>query len=253
MQTTPFLLPKDFPDLLLPLLLCIFWGGRRGVGHIRIRRGERGNRRKPSFFSSPSFLLGHFKPPLMVLFSWKEKKVGSRCNNTHFGDAYRMSHPLSLNTDLSPLFCAAQTDTPSPYTVHSLRFLFLPNGKFVRTKVVQSPKVCFPFCVRRETAISFGFLRGSVYFSCCCRLVSEKNLSATMQVLLSFVMSLLRPEHRYWLVLLLRFLQRILDSCLSFLCGYRTAQGWDRDVIRAGRSYAFSAQVVRGKNCVLGK
>ncbi len=63
---------------------------------------------------------------------------------------------------------------------------------------------------------------------------------------LSFVMSRLRPEHRYWLVLLLRFLQRILDSCLSFLCGYRTAQGWDRDVIRAGRSYAFSAQVVRG-------
>ena len=158
-----------------------------------------------------------------------------------------MSHPLS-SIRICLLFSALYRLTHLP-RIHSLRFLFSPSGKFVRTKVVQSSKVSFPFCVRRETAISFGFLRGSAAVADLCK----KNLSATMQVLLSFVMSLLRPEHRYWLVLLLRFLQRILDSCLSFLCGYRTAQGWDRDVIRAGRSYAFSAQVVRGKNSVLGK
>ncbi len=33
-----------------------------------------------------------------------------------------MSHPLSFNTDLSPLFCAVQTDTPSPYTLFKISF-----------------------------------------------------------------------------------------------------------------------------------
>ncbi len=149
-----------------------------------------------------------------------------------------VSSPL-FNTDLSPLFCAVQTDTPSPYT---LRFLFFaPAENSCERKWCKVQKFVSPSVYAERPQSRLAFCGGQ------CTSAAVADLSASAIMPLSFVMSLLRPEHRYWLVLLLRFLQGILDSCLSFLCGYRTAQGWDRDVIRAGRSYAFSAQVVRGK------